>query len=185
MTLFANRTLRLVALVAITSAAGVVFSTPALAHSELISSSPDNGAVLKTAPTEVVLTFDEEVLSAGSGIAVTGPDGSRYDIANTLDVVGTKATIALKPASTDGRYDVSYRIVSADGHITSAALTYTLTGQQSGSPASTPAQPTTSTSTSSGSSDSGGSTVWVLGAGAIGIVLIIAVIAVFTRGRRG
>ena len=175
MTLFATRALRILAVVAIACGAGVVTSTPALAHAELISTSPEDGAVLAESPDAVVLTYAEPVTPEGSGIVVTGPDGKRYDLANTLMVGGTEASVELKPATAAGLYNVSYRIVAEDGHVGSGTLTYTV-GDGSASDATPSPVPATS--------DGGGSTVWVLGAGAIGIVLIIAVIAVFTRGRR-
>lgn len=164
----------------------------ALAHSELVSSSPSDGAELRKAPKEVVLTFGEEVLSQGSGIVVNGPDGQRYDIAASLTVGGTKASIDLEPASTDGRYDVSYRVVSVDGHVVSGSTTYSLVGvKPTKSTASTPT-PTggsdtlnsTLTVTEDESEDSGTSVVCVLGLGAIGLVLLVAIVAFFARGRR-
>lgn len=187
MTLFCNSLLRVSAVAAFAAAAGLLLSSPALAHSELIASSPDDGEVLVTAPSAIVLTFAEDVLPEGSGIVVSGPDGKRYDIADSLDVSGTEASISLKPATAEGRYDVSYRIVSADGHVASGALTYSVGGvEAAGGPSATASEsPTPTPASSTGEPDDGGSVVWVLGLGAIGIVLIAAMIAVFTRGRRG
>jgi copper resistance protein C len=153
-------------------------AAPALAHAELISSTPANGATLTKAPTSVVLTFGEPILSEGAGIVVTGPDGARYDESDTLKAGNTEASIELNPAKISGEYTIEYRIVAEDGHVGEGTLTYTL--QHGGSiPSSQP----TSTPDPTSSNGSGG-VIWVLGLGAIGLVLIVAMIAVFTRGRR-
>lgn len=173
-------------LAAVTLAAAAVplFAAPAFAHAELISSSPEDGATLTKAPAQVVLTFGEPILSEGAGIVVTGPDGNRYDQSDTLQVGQTEASIELKPATTAGKYSVEYRIVAEDGHVGDGTLTYTLKGQQS---SSTPAPSEVSAapaSSDAANDDGGSSTPWILGLGAIGIVLVVALVVAFARGRR-
>lgn len=175
----------------------LLIATPitALAHSDLASSSPKDGAEVTKPPSQIVLTFAEEVLPQGSGIVVNGPDGNRYDEPDTLDVGGTEASIDLKTSTADGRYDVTYRIVSADGHVVAGSTTYTV---KSAAPSNSPTSTTSSAPSDSAETldaepavnqgepdDEGTSVVWVLGLGAIGIVLVMALVAVFVRGRRG
>lgn len=164
------------------------FASPAFAHAELVSSTPADGATLNKAPTSVILTFGEPILSAGSGIIVNGPDDNRYDLPDTLDVGDTEASVALKPANTAGEYTVEYRIVAEDGHVGTGTLTYTLKGETPTStltptPNTIPAAPSVAGDESS-SSESGASSVWVLGLGAIGLVLLITLVVAFFRGRR-
>lgn len=172
-------------------------STPAAAHSELLESSPAAGQTLDELPGAVELTFGEEVQSQGGGIVVVGPDGERVDAASTFAVDGTIASVDLVDGAAlpSGRYSVSYRIVSADGHIVSGAYAFRLAGGSGPSATAEPAAdptvgaadgPTSGPATAPVSQDSGsdGTVVWVLGLGAIGLVLVAAVIAVAVRGRR-
>jgi methionine-rich copper-binding protein CopC len=166
-------------------------AAPATAHSELLETSPASGAVLDAVPRDIQLTFGEEVQSQGSGIVVKGPSGQRYDDATTFTVDRNVASVELQPddaSYVDGQYTVSYRVVSADGHIVSGSYGFRLKGVgPSGQP--TPALTSTLDASpaagTSESEDSGSGVVWVLGLGAIGIVLVAAVISVAVRGRRG
>lgn len=95
----------------------------ALAHAQLLSSDPEDGATLPTAD-QVVLTFNEDVNPDFVQIVVTGPEGSL-----TLDpavVEGAVVTQPMTPLST-GVHTLTYRVVSADGHPVSGAIGFTLT----------------------------------------------------------
>ncbi len=162
----------------------VVTAPVALAHAELVSASPKQGEILKKAPTEVALTFGEDVLDQGSAVVVTGPDGQRYDQKSTLAAAGNTVTVQLDPATAAGAYEVALRVVSADGHVVSEVYDYTL--KLKSSPPATPSstEPTTpSPIPTEPTPDDAGSLVWVLGAGAIGLALVAAMIAVLVRKR--
>lgn len=180
--------------------AGAVLLAPtsAQAHSELVGSTPAENATLQKAPTQVSLEFNEEVQQQGGAITVTGPDGARYDINNTFTASGTEATVDLRDISEAGRFSVTYRIVSADGHVVQGEYPFRLQGGTNESPSpstsasensSPPATVTPSASPAAQEGDTdgdeGGSVIWVLGLGAIGLALIAAMIAVFTRRGRG
>jgi copper resistance protein C len=166
-------------------------ATPATAHSELLETSPASGAVLDAVPREVQLTFGEDVQSQGSGIVVKGPSGQRYDDATTFTVDRNVASVELRTddgSYGDGQYTVSYRVVSADGHIVSGSYGFRLksvAASDQSTPARTPTLDASPAAGTSESEDSGSGVVWVLGLGAIGIVLVAAVISVAVRGRRG
>jgi hypothetical protein len=172
--------------------ATAALSTTALAHSELVESTPTDGEVLPRPPEQVQLTFGEDVQSQGSGIVVKSPSGERVDAPETFSVDGNVASIDLLSSTqddgvyTDGQYTVSYRIVSADGHIVSGSYDFRLRGtpsSESPRPSLTSTLNATPAADPSPSSDTG--VIWVLGLGAIGIVLVAAVISVAVRGRRG
>jgi methionine-rich copper-binding protein CopC len=182
------RTRSLLALVVSFLAMGVV-ALPASAHSELLQSTPADGEQLTEAPAEIELVFGEAVQQQGGAIIVKGPDGTRYDRAASFTTDENVATIGLVAATDPGEYSVAYRVVSADGHVVSDTFAYELLATDSSPTAvqSTPdASPLAGTPTDDGAgagSDIG--FVWVLGLGAIGLVLLAAVIAVAVRGRRG
>ena len=110
---------------------GVVMTSLSAAqgHSSLVSSTPRNGAVVKTFPTTLSLTFNEEILQlAGkepSRVQLFSPSQRRISLGKTTIVreVLTAAVIGAKREN--GRYRLSYRVVSADGHVITGALTFT------------------------------------------------------------
>lgn len=96
----------------------------ASAHAELLSTTPENGAVLDEAPAEAVLTFNESVQLIDGSIRLFPGDEDPL----TLDAhVSNTSVIAALPADlADGAYALSYRVVSADGHPISGAITFTI-----------------------------------------------------------
>ena len=92
----------------------------ASAHSALESSNPANDQVLEAFPSELSLTFNEELISiegeSVNTLTLQGTDGANFDLlAPTVvgAVLSAKAGSAEYPA---GEYLLKYRVVSADGH---------------------------------------------------------------------
>ncbi len=159
--------------------------TAAWAHSEIVESTPADGAELRQAPTQVELVFDEPVQQQGGDIVVSVRDTTVSE-ATTFATNGTAATVQLAGPAEPGSYTVKYRIVSADGHIASGTLGYSVTGASVASSGAT-GSPVEGSDNSGGTGESDGASgtvIWVLGLGAIGIVLVAAVISVAVRGRR-
>lgn len=169
----------------------LVFGAPALpasAHSELLQSTPADGERLTAAPTQIELVFGEGVQQQGGAIVVKGPDGTRYEQPGSFVTDENVATVQVTRATDSGEYSVVYRVMSADGHVVDGTFTYQVLGSgTSPDAASAPAAtPLSGTATDAGAGDeSAVGVVWVLGLGAIGLVLLAAVIAVAVRGRRG
>ena len=115
---------------------------PAWAHSQLVSMSPADGSTVAKPPTQVRLTFDENIQDIGDAVVVTGPDGQRVDQGPPV-IVDATATEALAPLTLRGHYTVSYRAVSADGHPVTRTLGFDLS---TGEPAAPPAAPAAGTS---------------------------------------
>lgn len=103
------------------------------AHASLISSEPAQGAVLSTPPTLVQLHFDEPV--APLLLKLVHPDGDLTELP-LPEAHGETLHIALPTVAVNGRYALSWRVVSADGHPIGATLAFAV-GQ-----ATTAAQPT-------------------------------------------
>ncbi len=97
-----------------------LFGAPAAsAHATVVSSSPQDGARLRSAPSTVTITFDEPVGLDGFGyLRVVDQAGRRVDIGSASHPGGNGAVIAVRLASglRDGTYTASFRIVSADSH---------------------------------------------------------------------
>jgi methionine-rich copper-binding protein CopC len=89
---------------------------PVSAHSELISSDPEPGEVLETAPSQIVLNFSEP-LGEGSSVIVYTVEylrlpGVTYSIDPTMPTRLTAQLPELQP----GAYAVQWRSISLDGH---------------------------------------------------------------------
>lgn len=104
----------------------------AWAHDYLVSSNPKPNGTVTTAPSRITLTFDDIVLDkpARPQITVQGPDGRYYETGcgAVLDREIT-TPVALGPT---GKYTVTWRIVSADGHPVSDSISFTYAGKAAG-----------------------------------------------------
>jgi copper transport protein len=103
--------------------AGIVTAGPASAHAALVSSSPSDGARLRSSPDKVTLQFTEHV-SLGAGYArVLDAAGRPVDTGKST-VSGDVVTIPLRGRLSQGGYVVTYRIISADSHPVSGAYAF-------------------------------------------------------------
>lgn len=119
----------------------VVAVAPAGAHSDLLSSDPEDGAVLSEAPQEISFTFNEELLAQGSAVTLThvGPD-TRLDLGQ-VEVRGDTARVAWPEQSPAGEFRAAYRVVSADGHPIDGAVTFEVEQAVGGTAAAVSASP--------------------------------------------
>jgi copper transport protein len=113
-------------------------ATSASAHAVLVSTSPTASSVVPSGPSEVVLTFSEEVRKVPGKIRVIAPDGARADRGEPT-VKGAVVTIPVDSGAR-GTYLVSYRVISADSHPVSGAFTYSV-----GAPSAAPTDSGTDT----------------------------------------
>ena len=98
----------------------------ALAHAELESASPPDGAVLDAPPTEIVLTFTEELDAAKSHMELIGPDGAQV-AAGVADPDNEKAMRIDPPELAPGAYEIRSTAVAAhDGALKREVLTFTV-----------------------------------------------------------
>lgn len=91
------------------------------AHAVVISTSPPAGSQLDDAPTEVTITFNEQVGIEGDSLTVIDADGTRVSSPATTSGTTVRAEIDLPG---DGWYAVSWWVISADGHPLSGAWTF-------------------------------------------------------------
>ena len=116
----------------------IIMATGADAHAALKSISPKDGSSLATVPTQVVLTFNEPISSSFVTVTVTGAEGAVSGGKPVVD--GVTVTQALAPDLANGRYTVTYRVVSEDGHPVSDKTTFTVDA------VATPSNPASGTS---------------------------------------
>jgi methionine-rich copper-binding protein CopC len=110
-------------------AAGLALSSAgtALAHGDLATSNPAAGATVKTAPTEVSITFTEEVEANFSGIEVRDAQGQRMDQgdAHGASDDAKVLSVGLKPLA-PGTYKVIWHNTSVDSHKEKGSFEFTV-----------------------------------------------------------
>lgn len=179
----------------------LVAATGASAHAALKSSSPRDGASLSAAPTEVALTFSEEVSTSFATVSVTSAAGRSVG-RDTPAVSGATVTQPLDVGLASGAYMVSFRVVSKDGHPVSGRTSFSLALDATGGPsattssapdattppgaaASSPAPTQTETSTAAGTSEPGGARpgrlALAVGVGALALAAGTALVAAARR----
>lgn len=108
----------------------VLFPAAGFAHAGVVSTFPVQDEVVTMMPMEIKVVFSEELMTITdkeiNTISLTHFDGPPVEITD-VKVSGTTLSAAI-PAGVyeSGIYEVTYRIVSADGHKVSDSFTFSL-----------------------------------------------------------
>jgi methionine-rich copper-binding protein CopC len=174
------------------SAFSVAGASSALAHSGLVSTTPANDAVLNEAPSSISFTFDEELLADADSISLNAADGTNV-VSAKVEPTGKTVELPWPSDLPAGDYQAAYRVVSADGHPVTGAISFTYApadAAASAAPASAAASPATSVQPSGSAiaisnttePESTGGNPW-LGLG-IGVVIGLVLVVLFAAMRR-
>lgn len=109
----------------------LTFAVTADAHAHLLRSIPADNSVVAASPASLVLNFSE----AAQLTALSIQKG--HDPEHKLKLLpgGAAAQISVPlPPLTPGAYTVSWRVLSADGHVVSGALRFTLSADPATGP---------------------------------------------------
>ncbi len=99
----------------------------ALAHAELLSSSPTNQQLLETSPTEIALQFSEGVDPIDPGIRLVDGEGNDVTIGAVDQSQGSdRMRSSITTPLADGTYVVAWQGVSADSHRVRGAFTFSV-----------------------------------------------------------
>ena len=101
---------------------------PAAAHNELIGSIPEVGSSVATAPEVVELAFDQPVQREFDQLAVLDEDDGHHE-QGEVEIVGGRVRQPVGELE-PGRYRITYRIVSADGHPVTGTVTFTVSSDR-------------------------------------------------------
>ena len=99
----------------------------ALAHAILVKSVPAQRAALVEPPPRVELWFNERLEPAYSKASVTNEAGAQVDLRDVAVSTEDPRRLSLSlPPLAPGRYTVSFRVLSVDGHVVESRLTFTV-----------------------------------------------------------
>lgn len=145
------------------------------AHSELVSSTPENGARLSTMPGEVTLVFNENIDPNFAQVVVADAGEIAHPV--TPAVSGAQVTAAVPEGLPQGEVHVRYRVVSADGHPVSGEVVFTAGSpaatQPAGASPTSSAAPSAAAPTAPGAVEEDASTTWMYALTGFAALLII------------
>jgi methionine-rich copper-binding protein CopC len=96
-------------------------------HAVLVKSVPAQRAALVEPPPRVELWFNERLEPAYSKALVTNEAGAQVDLRDVAVSAEDPRRLAVSlPVLVPGRYTVSFRVLSVDGHVVESKLTFTV-----------------------------------------------------------
>ncbi|MFD8296255.1 copper resistance CopC/CopD family protein [Streptomyces bauhiniae] len=124
-------------------------ASPASAHAALRATNPEDGTILQRAPRTLTLTYTESVGLLTDSFRVYDPENHRLRTGQADHVPGRADTVRvpLPARMAKGTYVVAWRVVSADSHPVSGALTFSV-GERTVTRATAPGQAENGTTTS-------------------------------------
>ncbi|WP_225999967.1 copper resistance CopC/CopD family protein [Paenibacillus sp. BJ-4] len=116
--LYLSRPARMACLLLLCLPLLILFPRSSWAHAFVVESSPTENQVLDKSPSQVSITFNEDLQSAFMSIKVTDETGKRVDTGKAQLNPEHKATMEIKliQGMKGGIYTVNWRALSADGH---------------------------------------------------------------------
>ncbi len=100
----------------------------ALAHAQLVGTSPPSGATVSAQPSQVVFQFDEAVGGTLGAVRVYDSHGNEVDDLRVGHPHGRARSmgVGLKAHLPVGTYTATYRVVSADTHVVYGGLVFNI-----------------------------------------------------------
>ncbi|MEW2314037.1 copper resistance CopC/CopD family protein [Streptomyces bauhiniae] len=124
-------------------------ASPASAHAALRATNPEDGTILQRAPRTLTLTYTESVGLLTDSFRVYDPENHRLSTGQADHAPGRADTVRvpLPARMAKGTYVVAWRVVSADSHPVSGALTFSV-GERTVTTATAPGAAENGTTTS-------------------------------------
>lgn len=167
--------------------AAVALATPVQAHDFLVSSTPESGATVSEPPDQVSLEFNTSIGERFAQVAVVGPDGTTYQVGDPV-VEGAVVTQAVADIPAGIEVNLSYRVVSSDGHPVGGTVPFTIApvpadevGPAPGSEPAASAEAATTPAALTSDSSSDGVPTWVLLGGAAVVASLVGLGIVTAR----
>jgi len=118
----------LLLVLALVGASALASAPSALAHAQLLGTSPLSGSTVATQPKEVIFKYNQDVGGTLGAVRVYNAKGEEVD---NLDVSHPEGQehwmgVGLKPGLPDGTYTATYRVISADTHIVYGGFVFSI-----------------------------------------------------------
>ncbi len=118
-----------------------LFIPPASAHTSLVSANPAEKSIVAEAPLAISLMFNEDLLLLGdknpNQVDVVDEAGMKVSGEATVNGPIISAPLTIE---NPGRYNVSYRVASGDGHIVTGEYHFTVASPEVINTAEEPAE---------------------------------------------
>ena len=118
-----------------------LFIPPASAHTSLVSANPAEKSIVAEAPLAISLMFNEDLMLLGdknpNQVDVVDEAGMKVSGEATVNGPIISAPLTIE---NPGRYNVSYRVASADGHIVTGEYHFTVASPEVITTAEEPAE---------------------------------------------
>ncbi|HJF33213.1 MAG TPA: copper resistance protein CopC [Sporosarcina psychrophila] len=101
-----------------------VFTTSALAHTGLETSSPEDGEVVTEEMREIALTYEGKIEQGGT-LEVSSSNGQSIPV-EEISIEDTQMTGTFTNALENGDYTVVWNIIGADGHPIAGEFSFTV-----------------------------------------------------------
>ena len=100
----------------------------ALAHAQLLGTSPTAASTVPTEPRQVIFEFNQNVGGTLGAVRVYDAQGNQVDDLAVTHPGGDQRWmgVGLKPGLPDGTYTATYRVVSADTHIVYGGMVFNI-----------------------------------------------------------
>lgn len=122
-----NAGFRSASAIAVALLVAAALAASAFAHADLLRSTPRDGQELRRAPAAVVLTFSEGIEAAFVQLRVQDAAGRSVGRGRPFHPQGREEQLGLRlRPGLDGRFAVSYRVISEDGHPVTRRLSFTV-----------------------------------------------------------
>lgn len=123
--LSASAAVRLVTAVLVAAAFVLFPAAGAQAHDELLSQTPEDGAVVETMPEELTLNFSNVPVALGSVVRIQDSSGTNW-ADGEVQIVDTEVSQPIKADAPAGEYSVVWRVVSSDAHPIEGNFSFTV-----------------------------------------------------------
>lgn len=100
-------------------------AAPASAHPTLLTTTPEAGYSVATAPSRISMVFDEPVTIEPHGVQVKADDSSKIPTSDVIrDLGGRRLAVALTTKLKPGRYVVTWELTAQDGDVVDSGFDF-------------------------------------------------------------
>jgi copper transport protein len=113
---------------AIAGTALLALAPDALAHAQLLATSPQSGSTVPKQPAEVIFEFNQAVGGTLGAVRIYNAQGEEVDNLDVGHPYGEQhwMGVGLRPNLPAGTYTATYRVISADTHIVFGGLVFNI-----------------------------------------------------------